>query len=96
MSRDLLDDNYYVTSGGKIPVKWTAPEVTLLFTTNAPVNYLSYSHRHCTTESTHCSVMFGVMVAYYMRYGVWDTNLMRTCQVMKYGITNIFNPSNIL
>ncbi|XP_065899762.1 sushi, von Willebrand factor type A, EGF and pentraxin domain-containing protein 1-like isoform X2 [Dysidea avara] len=26
MSRDLLDDNYYVTSGGKIPVKWTAPE----------------------------------------------------------------------
>ncbi|XP_065899217.1 uncharacterized protein [Dysidea avara] len=26
MSRDLLDENYYVTSGGKIPVKWTAPE----------------------------------------------------------------------
>ncbi|XP_065899783.1 uncharacterized protein [Dysidea avara] len=28
MSRDLLDDNYYITSGGKIPVKWTAPEAT--------------------------------------------------------------------
>ena len=27
MSRDLIDENYYVTSGGKIPVKWTAPEV---------------------------------------------------------------------
>ena len=27
MSRDLLDENYYITSGGKIPVKWTAPEV---------------------------------------------------------------------
>ena len=27
MSRDLIDDNYYITSGGKIPVKWTAPEV---------------------------------------------------------------------
>ncbi|XP_065899406.1 ephrin type-A receptor 4-like isoform X2 [Dysidea avara] len=26
MSRDLLNDNYYITSGGKIPVKWTAPE----------------------------------------------------------------------
>ncbi|XP_065899401.1 uncharacterized protein [Dysidea avara] len=26
MSRDILDENYYVTSGGKIPVKWTAPE----------------------------------------------------------------------
>ena len=29
MSRDLLDDNYYITSGGKIPVKWTAPEVCI-------------------------------------------------------------------
>jgi len=29
MSRDLLDENYYVTSGGKIPVKWTAPEVSI-------------------------------------------------------------------
>jgi len=27
MSRDLDDHKYYITSGGKIPVKWTAPEV---------------------------------------------------------------------
>ena len=27
MSRDLLDENYYITSGGKTPVKWTTPEV---------------------------------------------------------------------
>jgi len=27
MSCDLIDENYYVTSGGKVPVKWTAPEV---------------------------------------------------------------------
>ena len=28
MSRDLEDENYYVSHGtGKIPVKWTAPEV---------------------------------------------------------------------
>ncbi|XP_065900397.1 ephrin type-A receptor 8-like [Dysidea avara] len=26
MSRNLLIENYYITSGGKIPVKWTAPE----------------------------------------------------------------------
>ena len=26
MSRDLLNDDYYVSHGGKIPVKWTAPE----------------------------------------------------------------------
>ena len=30
MSRDLTNDNYYITSGGKIPVKWTAPEVCIL------------------------------------------------------------------
>jgi len=27
MARDVTDDTYYVTSGGKIPLKWTAPEV---------------------------------------------------------------------
>ena len=27
MSRDLEDENYYVSHGGMIPVKWTAPEV---------------------------------------------------------------------
>ena len=26
MSRDLVDENYYISHGGKIPVKWTAPE----------------------------------------------------------------------
>ena len=26
MSRDLADETYYVAQGGKIPVKWTAPE----------------------------------------------------------------------
>ena len=26
MSRNLLDTKYYVSHGGKIPVKWTAPE----------------------------------------------------------------------
>ena len=27
MARDLLDEDYYQSRGGKIPVKWTAPEV---------------------------------------------------------------------
>ena len=30
MARDLMDDTYYKSSGGKIPVKWTAPEVKKL------------------------------------------------------------------
>ena len=27
MSRDLQEDDYYKSSGGQIPIKWTAPEV---------------------------------------------------------------------
>ena len=26
MSRDLEEDSYYVSHGGKVPVRWTAPE----------------------------------------------------------------------
>ena len=26
MSRDLSDTDYYLSTGGKIPIKWTAPE----------------------------------------------------------------------
>jgi len=29
MARDVSDNIYYVSSGGKIPVKWTAPEVSV-------------------------------------------------------------------
>jgi len=28
MSRDLVDSDYYITHGGQIPVRWTAPEVS--------------------------------------------------------------------
>ena len=28
MARDLMDENYYVSHGGMIPVKWTAPEAS--------------------------------------------------------------------
>ena len=27
MSRDVVDENYYISKGGIVPVKWTAPEV---------------------------------------------------------------------
>ena len=26
MSRDLADEDYYLSQGGQIPIKWTAPE----------------------------------------------------------------------
>ena len=28
MSRDLSDENYYISKAKKIPIKWTAPEVS--------------------------------------------------------------------
>ena len=34
MSRDLVNDDYYMSQGGKIPIKWTAPEAA---------NYRKYS-----------------------------------------------------
>ena len=30
MARDLDEGSYYVSHGGKIPVKWTAPEVCVI------------------------------------------------------------------
>ena len=36
MACDVTDDTYYITSGGKIPVKWTAPEV-----------YIATAYTHC-------------------------------------------------
>ena len=33
MARNLIDDTYYKSGGGKIPVKWTSPEVTTVWQT---------------------------------------------------------------
>ena len=38
MARDVTGDEYYVSTGGKIPVKWTAPEVHKLI--NMVAKYL--------------------------------------------------------
>ena len=35
MARDVSDDTYYITNGGKIPVKWTAPEVCIFYIVQA-------------------------------------------------------------
>jgi hypothetical protein len=40
MSRNVVDDTY-VSQGGKVPVKWTAPEVNknIILSTNMKVFY---------------------------------------------------------
>ena len=77
MSRDLIDDNYYITSGGKIPVKWTAPEVA-----NDHISHLlqhPIAHcRHYIIENTQFRVMYGVMDVYCMKYGVWDIHHLKS------------------
>ena len=83
MSRDLADADYYVSHGGKIPVKWTAPEV----------QYISLAYRimHAmvtemlcrlfTTRSTQLPVMCGALVVSCMRYGVSDINHLKVTQM---------------
>ena len=39
MSRDLTGSGYYMTKGGRVPVKWTAPEAILYckYSTNSDI-----------------------------------------------------------
>ncbi len=46
MARDLMDDDYYTSSGGKIPVKWTAPEVSFVSSVSQIFVYLCTSSAH--------------------------------------------------
>ena len=43
MARDLEEDSCYMSKGGLIPVRWTAPEVRILKTKLAAVNLMTYT-----------------------------------------------------
>ena len=58
MARDVTDDTYYITTGGKIPVRWTAPEVKL--------NSALFNHRY-----SYIYVSFYIFQALlYQKYSV--------------------------
>ena len=60
MARDVADDNYYVTTGGKIPLRWTSIEVHNL--QPCTVYSLSYTHyRQYITRDTQLKVMCGAL-----------------------------------
>ena len=82
MSRNLSDCDYYLSHGGKIPIRWTAPEVASLglFVT---VYLNSYIRRRLTTRSTPQPVMCGALVCSCMRYGVWDIDHLRAKQIRR-------------
>ena len=68
MARDLADDTYYVTSGGKIPIRWTSPEASKL-------NY-NYIHlfiiylRHSTFGSIPLQATCGASGLFSTRSGL--------------------------
>ena len=64
MARDVADDNYYVTTGGKIPVRWTSPEVHIYIATYSWLCTVdsSYTHyRQYFTRDTLRKVMCGAL-----------------------------------
>ena len=82
MSRDLMDESYYVSHGGMIPVKWTAPEVCSCNSATS-LRPCSKCDRLLTTRSTPLLVMCGVMVWSCMRYGVLDDNHSKIIQTAR-------------
>ena len=83
MARDLSDTDYYISHGGKIPVKWTAPEVSSFYTTTI-TSYLKYAlNRHFIIKNTPLPVMCGALVVSCMRYGVLGIPRSKCIQILK-------------
>ena len=85
LARDLGEGDLYQCRGGKIPIKWTAPEVSPfprnvknLFHRLWSV-YLSVS-RPCSTGSTPVPVTCGAMEWFSLRSGPWVTGHMMCTQ----------------
>jgi len=62
MARDVADDTYYIIKGGKIPVKWTPPEVSTYFSLSSFWRYFQrpYDNIRCISireqgHSIHCN-----------------------------------------
>ena len=86
MARDLIDTEYYISHGGKIPIKWTAPEVSYFLKSESLLLMKLYEtlvyYRQFTTRSTPLPVMCGALVVSCMRYGVLDILCLKCIQVL--------------
>ena len=57
MARDLEDESYYISRGGKIPIRWSPPEV------------FSYTTTHIRTYiGSHTSIHMIKLVAWFTLY----------------------------
>ena len=94
MARDLEESDYYISQGGKVPVKWTAPEVGLQYTMPFPPS-LTFLHvlatfcggqivfRQPASRSIPLPVMCGALVHCCLKYGAWDTNLLKNTPTLR-------------
>ena len=92
-----------MSQGGKIPIKWTAPEVFELYIVEAvkPALLYIYTHTHSQllihvlcrpfiSRSTLQPVMCGALGHSCMRYGVWDTNHLKIKQTQRYTVYHYY------
>ena len=49
MARDLIQESHYISRGGMIPIKWTAPEVCHI----QPANYSKLTSLSNTKQAIH-------------------------------------------
>ena len=91
MARDLMDKTYYTSKskGGKIPVKWTAPEVGTAIPSEkhdsvGTHNYYALFYRLFTIRSTRLTVMCGAMAWCCLRSGQLERNHFQSSQTSKY------------
>ena len=63
-----MDEDYYISKGGKIPIKWTAPEVPKMSHLLIKIEF----YRLSLFENTPQPVMYGVMEYWFLKYGAWE------------------------
>ena len=83
MSRNMTED-YYVSSGGKVPIKWTAPEVLMFFKIKTFQSVHKTVFRLFSTRSIRPLVMCGALGLLCMRYGAWVTSHLKNTPTLKY------------
>ena len=67
MARDLEESDYYISHGGKVPVKWTAPEVGSHYTMPFPLS-LTFLHvlLYVVVKLSFLHVLLYVVVKLYL------------------------------